>query len=222
MILCRSRALGTTGLRRRKAKLRDWLSERHRHYAEVPVMKAAANIIRPPREIVSYNNDDAQNALRPSLALSLIREFEIIRRIPNADRWNPLSIANTILSRCPSSPLPLFPFAPFLSLCGADQIFSFTRSGIDLTREKQNLRVSVWISSVPRASGNFRVPIYSRRLFNPFQEPHTSILQVFMSRVLHKALCNKSIILHTFRASLEENSIMDDYLLIADLSSACL
>lgn len=99
---------------------------------------------------------------------------------PNADRWNPLSIANRILPTLP--PFPPSPFA-VLSLRGADQIFSFTRNGIDLTRETELTRFRM---NFVRAAKFSRADIFEiRRLFDPSQNDASIRQLLFISRILH-------------------------------------
>lgn len=129
-------------------------------------MKATTNT--GSREIVSYNNGDAQHL--SSADSKLFAESHVSRR-------NPLSIVNRILPAL--SPIPLPNFA-------ADQIFSFTRNGIDLTRETEltRSRNESRHRGAPVRGISARVP----RISKPF-----SLSKSLFTHVLQEGLHNKSV-----------------------------
>lgn len=179
---------------------------------EVPRNESSREYNTTPREIVSYNNDDAQNAplsLSHSLSHPRIRNYSAY---PNADRWNPLSIANRILpARCPRSPL-----SPFSRIAVPTE-FSHSREMESISTRETELTHIPYMNFAH--AGKFsRANIFETIVQPPFRTlPFPSYLC--------RAFCTKHYVINLqishalFRASVNENSIMDDRLLISDFLS---
>lgn len=184
-------------------------------------MKATANIIRDlAREIVSYNNDGRAAATRARLSY------------PRNYSANPISAAGILYrSRIESFPRypalyasrfpypPILPFCPRFSRCRPNFLIhekwdrSHTRE-TELTRFRANFAA---LSAGALRRKFPRVDIYSPRNVHPFGIRDASILRLFMPRVLHKGLRDKSInVSRTFSESVRiRNSNADDYLLVS-------
>lgn len=126
-----------------------------------------------PREIVSYNNGDALRTL------IRIRNYST----------NPMSVAGILyrsriesFSSCTPSPHPP---------ASLPTKYSHSRGMGSISREKQNLRVpeTNLVAAAPFGISTCRC-IFAR-IIHPFE--NGPILQVFMSRVLHKGSRDKSV-----------------------------